>query len=141
MLSRFIPVLCTVGFHQIFVWVEENSPVLIDASHPDGKHGSLQPRAEVHLLGFLLGVFPDEKPDVVPTHHANLAVAKLKVGGVLVVRRHDAVVKVRGGGPRQHQVGQAGRDLVLRVDQRHVGLVLHLSLQSDRERGGVRGGE
>ena len=65
----------------------------------------------------------------------------LEVGGVLIVRRHDAVVKVRGGGPRQHQVGEAGRDLVLRVDQRHVRLVLHLSLQSDRERGGVRGGE
>ena len=72
-----IPVLRTVGFHQIFVWVEENSPVLIDASHPDGKHGSLQPRAEVHLLGFLLGVFPDEKPDVVTTCHANLPVSKL----------------------------------------------------------------
>ena len=48
---------------------------------------------------------------------------------------------VGSSGTSQHQVGQTGRDLVLRVDQRHVSLVLHLSLQSDRERGGVRGGE
>ena len=50
-------------------------------------------------------------------------------------------MKVGSGGPRQHQVGEAGGDLVLGVDERHVGLVLHLSLQSDRERGGLRGGE
>ena len=37
----------------------------------------------------------------------------------------------------EHQVGQAGGDLVLGVDERHVGLVLHLSLQS----GGGREGE
>ena len=131
-----IPVLRTVGLHEIFVRVEENPPVLIDASHPDGQHWRLQSRAEVHLQGFLLSLFPDEKPDVVTTCHANLSVSKLKVGGVLIVRRHDAVVKVRGGRPRQHQVGEAGRDLVLRVDQRHVRLVLHLSLQPEGEREG-----
>ena len=75
--GRFIPVLCTVGFHQIFVWVEENSPVLIDASHPDGQHWSLQSRAEVHLLGLLLGVFPDEKTNVVTTCDADLAISEL----------------------------------------------------------------
>ena len=58
----------------------------------------------------------------------------LKVGGVLIVCRHDAIVKVGSGGPRQHQVGQAGGDLVLSVDEWHVGLVLHLSLQSEGNR-------
>ena len=73
-----IPVLCTVGFHEIFVRVEENSPVLIDTSHPDGQHWSLQSRAKVHLLGFLLGVFPDEETDVVTTCDANLSISKLR---------------------------------------------------------------
>ena len=58
----------------------------------------------------------------------------LKVGGVLIISRHDAIVEIGSGGPRQHQVGQAGRDLVLRVDEWHVGLVLHLSLQSGGDR-------
>ena len=40
-------------------------------------------------------------------------------------------MKVGSGRPGQHQVGEAGGDLVLGVDERHVGLVLHLSLQSD----------
>ena len=42
-------------------------------------------------------------------------------------------MEIGSGGTSQHQVGQAGRDLVLRVDERHVGLVLHLSLQSGGE--------
>ena len=75
--SLISPVLCTVGFHEIFVRVEENSPVLIDTSHPDGQHWSLQSRAKVHLLGFLLGVFPDEKTNVVTACDANLPISKL----------------------------------------------------------------
>ena len=85
-IGRFIPVLCTVGFHQIFVWVEENSPVLIDASHPDGQHWSLQSGAEVHLLCFLLCVFPDEKTDVITTCDADLAISKLDRSQFTVVQ-------------------------------------------------------
>ena len=72
-----LPVLCAVGLHEILVGVEEDSPVLIDASHPDGQHWSLQSGAEVHLLGFILRLFPDEKTDVITTGDADLPVSKL----------------------------------------------------------------
>ena len=72
-----LPVLCTVRLHEILVGVEEDSPVLIDAGHPDGQHRSLQSGAEIDLLCPLLRVFPHEKPDIVTTRHSHLPIFKL----------------------------------------------------------------
>ena len=73
------PVLCTVGLHQILVWVEEDAPVVIDAGHPDGQHGGLQAGPEVHIHRLFLCFHPAEESDVIPPSDANLSISKLKI--------------------------------------------------------------
>ena len=129
LIKILLPVLCTVRFHEVLVRVEEDPPVLVDAGHPDGQDGSLQSGPEVGLQGLFLRLSPDEEPDVVTTGHPDLPVLELEVCGVLIVRGHDPVVEVRGGGAGEHHVGEADGDLVLGVDERHVRLVLHVPLE------------
>ena len=75
----FPPVLCTVGLHQILVRVEEDAPVVIDAGHPDGQHGGLQPGAQVHIHRLFLCFHPAEESDVIPPSDANLSISKLNI--------------------------------------------------------------
>ena len=71
------PVLCTVGLHQVLVWIEEDSPVVIDAGHPDGQHRRLQAGAQVHIHRLFLRFHPAEESNVIPPSDANLSISKL----------------------------------------------------------------
>ena len=71
------PVLCTVGLHQVLVWIEEDPPVVIDAGHPDGQHRRLQAGAQVPIHRLFLRFHPAEESNVIPPSDANLSISEL----------------------------------------------------------------
>ena len=97
-------ILRAVGLHQVLVGVEEHPPVVIDAGHPDGQHWSFESGAQVKVHSLLLSIHPEQESNVVATSDPDLALAVVKVGGVLHVSGHDPVVEIGDGSAGEHQV-------------------------------------
>lgn len=74
-----LPVLRAVGLHEVFVWIEENSPVIVDTSHPDRQDWSLVPRAEVHLRHLLWVRVPVQESKLISSNNSNFSVWKLRI--------------------------------------------------------------
>ena len=74
-----LPVLRTVGLHEMFVGIEENSPVVVDTSHPDWQDWSLVPRAQVHLRHLLRVRVPVQESKLISPNNSNFSVWKLKI--------------------------------------------------------------
>ena len=121
------PVFSTVAFHQVPVWVEEHAPVAVDACDPDRGAGGLQPGAQAQLLRLLLGVVPDEEPNVVALQNPSgqLTKSSSHLRGI-----HDPVVEIRRAASGDHEVGEAeGDGGVVLPHQRGVDLLLQVLLR------------
>ena len=73
----FKPVLCSIGFHQIFVGIEENPPVMINRRNPYWQDGSLKPGPEIKILCIAIVSSPEKEPNFIPVDNAKLSIPEL----------------------------------------------------------------